>query len=383
MAVAISNTANPAGSASTGTTTRTYTGLSTGTAAHDRVIVVLVGSKLTSGTITAATINGNSMTATTLATQGIVYARAFYRPWPLGTTADIAVTFGASQGDTTQHIYVYSVTGAQGAASFSGSNNSTDMDVSTPLTTGSITIATNGGFIACTAKASDTTTATWANATGSLDVDAGTFRFQSATRITALSATAVTCTGSTNNEDGCMAWIGFVANASVKRLPAQTNLALSPTTPSVTEFNAGWSISPAQTNLAISSVAMSQTIVKDLNTVDLALSTTIPTRTAAAGVAFSPEHVELAFFSPAPTAVTSGVSLDLTPARVDLALSATAPSRILVDSPSLRLRILHFQPPRRQYSRECSKIFRKGIWHYRPPCRRRFELLSVIRPVAI
>ena len=60
------------------------------------------------------------------------------------------------------------------------------MDASTPLTTGAITIATGGGFIAVAAGANDSGTKTWANATEDIDADVGVFEFTTAKRTDAL-----------------------------------------------------------------------------------------------------------------------------------------------------------------------------------------------------
>lgn len=205
MAVGITRTANPAGAGSG--TTITYSGVAIGTASVDRIVVVCVGTELSSGTPSSATIGGVTMSSTALASFGAMGARIFYLPVASGTTADIAVTFGASQGSTTQHLCVYAVTGA--AVESSGTNTSTDMDVTAPLTTGSLTIRASGGFIGIAAGATNAAggNKTWANATEDLDVDGGTFQFTTATRTTALSATAITCTGGTNNEDGALAWL--------------------------------------------------------------------------------------------------------------------------------------------------------------------------------
>lgn len=217
MAVAISRTADPAG-AGTGTTI-TYSAASIGTAEDDRIVVVCVGTELTSGTPSSATLNYGAgaiaMNATSLASFGVMGARIFWLPAPTGTTADIAVTFGASQAATTQHLCVYRVVGA--AVESSGVNTSTDMDSTAPLTTGSLTIRGSGGFIGIAVGATDAVGKTWANATEDLDEDAGSFQFTTATRATALAATAVTCTGGTNAEDGALAWLllrpGIIAGA--------------------------------------------------------------------------------------------------------------------------------------------------------------------------
>lgn len=212
MATVITQVANPAG-VSASATVATYTGVSIGTAAPNRTIVVVVGTELAAANPSAATIDGNAMTAGTGGDQGAVQTNLFYLPYPTGTTADIAVTFSAVSPTSTQnHIAVYSVVG--GTYSSKGGAQSTDMDSTAPLTTGSITIPTDGGFIAVAAKATDTVRAAWANASEDIDADVGAFGFTTATRTTALTTTAVTCTGTTNGEDGAISWIIFGANTS-------------------------------------------------------------------------------------------------------------------------------------------------------------------------
>jgi len=206
MAVSITRTANPNG-VNAVANVATYTNAAIGTADPSRIVVVLVGSEVTGGTINSCTLGGNAMTAIAAGTQGVVNARAFYLAYPTGTTATVAVTFGANNTSTQNHIAVYSV--IDGKYSSGGGAQSTDMDATLPITTGAITIATGGGFIAVAAKATDTVRATWTNATEDLDVDAGVLGFTTATRTTALTATAVTCQGTTNGEDGAMSWIIF------------------------------------------------------------------------------------------------------------------------------------------------------------------------------
>lgn len=211
MAVVVTQTANPSG-VSSSSNVATYSGVSIGTASANRIVVVLVASELASASINSVTLGGNSMNAGTQGNFGAVYARAFYLAYPTGTTADIVVTYGANASSTQNHIAVYSVTGAVYSAT--GADQSSDMDATDRLTTGAITIASGGGFIAVAAGATDGTAKTWANATEDLDVDAGGFRFTTATRTTALTATAVTCTGGTNGEDGALSYLLFTANAS-------------------------------------------------------------------------------------------------------------------------------------------------------------------------
>lgn len=212
MATVITQTANPAG-VSASANVATYTAASIGTAAPNRIVVVLVGSELASTPIASCTIGGNAMTAGTQGNRGAVYARAFYLLYPTGTTADIAVTFTTNSPTSTQnHIAVYTVVG--GTYSSTGADQSTDMDSTDPLTTGSISIASGGGFIAVAASATDTNAKSWANATEDIDADGGALRFTTATRTTSLTTTAVTCTGTTNGEDGALSYFIFGANTS-------------------------------------------------------------------------------------------------------------------------------------------------------------------------
>jgi hypothetical protein len=82
------------------------------------------------------------------------------------------------------------------------------MDATDPLTTGSTTIPANGGMIAVAACATDTVAKAWANLTEDIDEDAGDFRFTTAFSTTSGTATR-TCTGTTNGEDGSLAWVIF------------------------------------------------------------------------------------------------------------------------------------------------------------------------------
>lgn len=214
-AAVINQTANPAGVAAV-STVATYAGVSIGAEAADRIVAVVVGTELSASTPSAATIDYGSgdvaMTAGTTGNQGIMYARIFYLAVPTGTTATIKVTFSSvSPGSTANHIAVYSITGASGT--FSNGDASTDMDATDPLTTGSITIPTNGGFIAISAGATDTVAKTWANATETIDDDVGTFRFGAATSTSAGTAT-ITVTGATNGEDGALSYLIFTEDES-------------------------------------------------------------------------------------------------------------------------------------------------------------------------
>jgi len=211
VAVSITRTANPAG-VNSASNVATYSGVSIGTADSSRIIVVCVGTELASSTPSGCTIDYGSgdttMTAGSGGNFGAVYAQTYRLAVPTGTTATIKVTYSSTNPtDTQNHIAVYSVIGA--TYSSAGNDGSTDMDSSDPLTTGSITIPTAGGFIAVAAGANDTNAKTWANATEDIDADVGAFRFTTATRTTALTTTAVTCKGTSNGEDGALSYIIF------------------------------------------------------------------------------------------------------------------------------------------------------------------------------
>lgn len=204
MAVSISQTANPAGAGSG--TTITYSTQSIGVADPNRIVVVCVGAELTSGSPSSATIDYGSgavsMTAGTLGSQGTVFSRIFYAYAPTGTTADIAITFGASQGATTHHIAVYRVLG--GKFSAESAVGDTDAD---PISSGAITIPTGGGCIGICAMAADASARTWSGITEDIDEDAGTFQFTTGTSTTAGTPT-ITVSGA-NQEDGALAWLIF------------------------------------------------------------------------------------------------------------------------------------------------------------------------------
>ncbi len=231
MAVSIVQTANPAGVSASGSTI-TYSNVSIGTASSDRIIVVLFAVELTSCLPLSCTINGTSMTAIASFPQfGALSSHIFYLNYPSNTTANIVVTVGGGSPTNTQnHIAVYAVYG--GVYSSYGNDTSTDMDTSDPLTTGSITIPTDGGFIAVAAGATDTNAKTWTNATKDIDIDAGAFRFTTAYRTTALTSTAITCYGTSNGEDGVLSYLIFSPspNVTISTSSQQTTLSqLNPT----------------------------------------------------------------------------------------------------------------------------------------------------------
>lgn len=217
MAVSITQVANPAG-VSAASNIATYSTVSIGAAAANRIIAVLVATELASSTPSACTIDYGSgdtaMTAGTGGNFGAVYTQIYYLLVPTGTTATIKVTFSSTNPNNTQnHIAVYRVIGADDTLSAQGSDGSTDMDSTDPLTTGSTTIPTGGALLAVAGGATDTTGKSWSNATEDLDVDAGAFRFCTAMHLVEGTATR-TCTGGTNGEDGALSYIIFAASAS-------------------------------------------------------------------------------------------------------------------------------------------------------------------------
>lgn len=212
MAVAITRTANPAGASHSGGVV-TYAGASIGAEAADRIVVVCISSE-DGDEPSGVTIAGNAATkaaGTVLATTTLD-AYIYYLAVPTGTTADIVISsFTASSTDN--HIAVYSVTGAASPPT-AGTDTSEDMDATDPLTTGSTTIAADGGMLAIAACGTSTSTSkTWANLTEDIEVATGAHCFTTAFSTTAGTATR-TCTGSNNGEDGALAWVIFAPAAA-------------------------------------------------------------------------------------------------------------------------------------------------------------------------
>jgi len=211
--VVIERTADPAGVAHSSDVV-TYSSQSIGSATSDRIIVVTVLSEKSTAAPVSATINSGggpvSMNSTATGNFGITYSKIFYLAVSTGTTATIAVTFtgGSSVGSSQNKIVVYKVTGADATPATSGTDGSTDMDATDPLTTGSISIPTDGGFIGAVCSATQTTTHTWTNATEDLDASGGNFRYSTATRTTPGTVT-ITCEAVAGNEDGALSFIVF------------------------------------------------------------------------------------------------------------------------------------------------------------------------------
>jgi hypothetical protein len=206
MAVAISQTANPV-SAGTGTTV-SYATQSIGAEAADRVVVLCVTTELTAGAISSATIDFGggavAMSSSTNGAVGAVGARVFWLLAPTGTTATFAITFAASQTANTQHITVYAATGANATASSSGGLGDTDAD---PISSGAITIPTDGGCIAVAAMAT-AGVRTWGGITEDVDAGAGAVaQYQHTTAFSTTAGTPTITVSGANGEDGALAWV--------------------------------------------------------------------------------------------------------------------------------------------------------------------------------
>lgn len=220
MAVAITRTADPASSTATiVSNTATYTAQSIGTASQERIVAVTVACTGSGVTVVSATIDlgggAEPMALPQAAKFGAtVGSGIFIKQVPAGTSATIAVTFGGAPTTTTHHISVYSITGGSGTLSGGGTNTSTDMDSSSPLTL-AVVVPSSGGILAVASCTADTVAKTWAPGVApgpgvakDLDADGGTFRYTTASG-TQNGSYTLTCTGTTNNEDGALSVVIF------------------------------------------------------------------------------------------------------------------------------------------------------------------------------
>lgn len=212
MAASFSRTANPSGVSASGNVA-TYSSVSIGAEAADRMVILLVTTELASASPDSATIDYGSgavaMTAmAATGNYGSVYARVFYAEAPTGLTATFAVTFGANPSSTQNHISVYRAIGAEPAHTLEGTDGSPQMNGIDPLTTGSLTIPIGGFFIGVVSGADDRNVGlhTWTNATEDLDTAAGVHCHSTATR-TAVTTT-ISCTGFRGGH-GALAWVVF------------------------------------------------------------------------------------------------------------------------------------------------------------------------------
>lgn len=216
MAVAIPiATAGPTGVASDGSNNSTYTGLSTGAAAKGKLVVLFIGKEVATVVLNSITIDDGSgsgvrsMTligGTTFGNVGAWMYRASVDD--ASSTATFVLNWSGAVSATNSQIAVYALSDAAAPQSYSGTNTSTDMDATVPLTTGSTVIATGGGMLAGAMCADGSVGKTWANLTEDIDVNTTGSRFTTALSITAGTATR-TCTGTTNGEDGVLVYAHF------------------------------------------------------------------------------------------------------------------------------------------------------------------------------
>jgi hypothetical protein len=215
VAVAISNSGGTIAGVTASSNVATYTDAAIGAEAADRIVVVCIGTELASSVPTACTIAGSAATPAEAATLGAVNTHIFYRAVPTGTTATITVTFGSTNpSDTQNRIAVFRVVGASVTPTDTGQVGDTDAD---PITSGALSIPTDGAGIAVAAFATDTTARTWSGFTEDLDVDAGAFRFTTGMLVGAATPT-ITVSGG-NNEDGALSWIIFGVPSTFSRNP--------------------------------------------------------------------------------------------------------------------------------------------------------------------
>lgn len=175
----------------------------------------------------SATLDSGSgdvaMTMTAVANSGGIPALTttiFYRRvTESGFTGTLKITFDGDDADGTHHgITGYSITDAVISSFNSGTNISANIHLSA-LTTGSITIASSGGFLGAMI-CSQNVAVTWTSDSGTEDDDAfyNTFRFSDLSGNGSQSG-AITVTNSTSG-GGSLAWISFDI-AGIQQIGAQ------------------------------------------------------------------------------------------------------------------------------------------------------------------
>lgn len=203
-----------AGQASSGGVS-TYTNVSIGPASTDRIIYIGVATDAAGASINSATIDygtgAQSMTALTQANVGQVYCRLFYASAPTGTTATIAITYGAAVTAAQNRFVVYSATGASSTPLSEGTNTTTDIGQGNVPIASNITVPQGGQFIAILNGADGLITGKrmeWVNAGLDFFFDAGDFNLSSLQRPVTTSGTLdVYFNGDASSEDGALAWV--------------------------------------------------------------------------------------------------------------------------------------------------------------------------------
>lgn len=316
VGVSIIQTANPAG-VNASSNSATYSGASIGTASPDRIVVVCVGTELADSAPTACTIGGSAMTAAAdAASFGNQNSRIFYLAYPTGTTADIVVTFGTTNPDSTQnHIAVYAV--YEGEFSSGGTDTSDDMDATDPVTTGSIEIPSGGGFLGVVSGQSQSNAKEWTNATEDIDESFGAGRFTTAKRTTAGTVT-ITCEGTTETENGAFSWIIFsnlspsysVSPSASPSVSPSASLSVSPSiSPSVS-----LSVSPsASPSVSISASPSASPSVSPSESLSVSISPSVsPSASVSASPSVSPS-ISVSVSPSASPSVSTSVSPSASP----------------------------------------------------------------------
>lgn len=214
MAVAITQTDSQVGQLTVdngdGTGTSPAFTLAIGAADAGRIVAVIMTSDNPPLSVIATSPTGQYNTHDN-ANAGDVSAALVLFDQPTGTSVSFQFVHTGSPIPAARYwVSAYSILGAsQVTADVTiGEDTSLDMDSTDPLTTGSITIPESGGILLGAGAGADAVGVTWANATESLDLDGGTGRHTSAISTTAGTVT-ITCTGTTNNDDGAMVWAIF------------------------------------------------------------------------------------------------------------------------------------------------------------------------------
>jgi hypothetical protein len=206
--VAIAVASNPT-AASSANPTATWSSVAIGAADATRMVIATITWEANTRTPTGMTIDyGSGATAMNMVgsgQSGQTGARIFWLMVPTGTTATFVVTFNNNVGSQVK-LLVYRAVNANSTLNNSGNDDSLDMDSTDPLTTGSITIPTGGAFFGVACGGTDTNAKTWTDATENFDAGITTHRCTTAIRTTAGTVT-ITCNGTSDGEDGQMAWV--------------------------------------------------------------------------------------------------------------------------------------------------------------------------------
>jgi len=195
----------------------TWSSVSIGAAAADRIVVLNAQSSRNAGAtnVLSATIDTGggavSMTAVAAQTsQGVECVRQFYAHVPSGTTATFVVTYSVALVDHQVYASGMRVTGSMLTPLSSGGDGSTDMDSTDPLSVAP-TIPPGGVFIGIAGSATNTNSHSWTNATAVVDVGFGSSaNGRHSVGVTTTPGTpTITVQGTVNGEDGALTYVVF------------------------------------------------------------------------------------------------------------------------------------------------------------------------------